>query len=603
MKQLIELISEEVKEAFNKAGYNPDYGKTNLSNRPDLCEFQCNGAMAAAKEYHKAPIAIAEDVVTYLEGNAMFSEVEAVKPGFLNFKVAEEFLGEYVGGMLKDERFGLEKTNKPLTIIIDYGGPNVAKPLHVGHLRSAVIGESVKRISRFMGHNVIGDVHLGDWGLQMGLIITELKLRKPELVYFDESYDGDYPDDAPFTLAELEEIYPTASGKSKEDDDYKEAALQATKELQAGRRGYRALLNHILTISVTDLKKNYEKLNVSFDLWKGESDAQEYIADMVQGMKDKGLAYESEGALVVDVKEDTDKKEVPPCMILKSDGASLYTTTDLATLVWRVNDYNPDRIIYVVDNRQEMHFVQVFRCAKKAGIVREDTSLEFLGFGTMNGLDGKPFKTRDGGVMRLEYLLNDTNEKMYSKITDNNNMSEDEAKEVASIVSLAAIKYGDLSNQASKDYIFDIDKFTSSEGNTGPYILYTIVRIKSILNKYLEGLTIKSILNKYAKEPLYDLPDELHINAPDNESSKKLMLELVKFQNAILSAYDESAPHKICGFLYDVCNAFNHFYHETKILSCEDEDKKKGYIALLYLTKSVLECCIDLLGFYAPDKM
>ncbi len=603
MKQLIELISEEVKEAFNKAGYNPDYGKTNLSNRPDLCEFQCNGAMAAAKEYHKAPIAIAEDVVTYLEGNAMFSEVEAVKPGFLNFRIAEEFLGEYVGGMLKDERFGLEKTNKPLTIMIDYGGPNVAKPLHVGHLRSAVIGESVKRISRFMGHNVIGDVHLGDWGLQMGLIITELKLRKPELVYFDESYDGDYPDEAPFTLAELEEIYPTASGKSKEDDDYKEAALQATKELQAGRRGYRALLNHILTISVTDLKKNYEKLNVSFDLWKGESDAQEYIADMVQDMKDKGLAYESEGALVVDVKEDTDKKEVPPCMILKSDGASLYTTTDLATLVWRVNDYNPDRIIYVVDNRQEMHFIQVFRCAKKAGIVREDTSLEFLGFGTMNGLDGKPFKTRDGGVMRLEYLLNDTNEKMYSKITDNNNMTDDEAKEVASIVSLAAIKYGDLSNQASKDYVFDIDKFTSSEGNTGPYILYTIVRIKSILNKYLEGLTIKSILNKYAKEPLYDLPDELHINAPDNESSKKLMLELVKFQNAILSAYDESAPHKICAFLYDVCNAFNHFYHETKILSCEDEDKKKGYIALLYLTKSVLECCIDLLGFYAPDKM
>ena len=590
MKQLIELISDKVKEAFNKAGYNPDYGKINLSNRPDLCEFQCNGAMAAAKEYHKAPIAIAEDVVTHLEGNAMFSEVEAVKPGFLNFRIAEEFLGEYVGGMLKDERFGLEKTNKPLTIMIDYGGPNVAKPLHVGHLRSAVIGESVKRISRFMGHNVIGDVHLGDWGLQMGLIITELKLRKPELVYYDESYDGDYPDDAPFTLAELEEIYPTASGKSKEDEDYKEAALQATKELQAGRRGYRALLNHILTISVTDLKKNYEKLNVSFDLWKGESDAQEYIADMVQDMKDKGLAYESEGALVVDVKEDTDKKEVPPCMILKSDGASLYTTTDLATLVWRVNDYNPDRVIYVVDNRQEMHFVQVFRCAKKAGIVKEDTSLEFLGFGTMNGLDGKPFKTRDGGVMRLEYLLNDTNEKMYSKITDNNNMTDDEAKEVASIVSLAAIKYGDLSNQASKDYIFDIDKFTSSEGNTGPYILYTIVRIKSILNKY-------------SKEPLYDLPDELHINAPDNESSKKLMLELVKFQNAILSAYDESAPHKICAFLYDVCNAFNHFYHETKILSCEDEDKKKGYIALLYLTKSVLECCIDLLGFYAPDKM
>ncbi len=587
MEQLIEIISNEVKGAFNKSGYDERYGNVTLSNRPDLCEFQCNGAMAAAKEYKKAPIMIAEDVLKELEDNDIFESVEAIKPGFLNFKVSNAFLGKYVDRMHEDEDFGFEKTKNPLTIMIDYGGPNVAKPLHVGHLRSAVIGESVKRISRYVGHNVIGDVHLGDWGLQMGLIITELKLRKPELCYFDENYDGEYPTEAPFTISELEEIYPTASGKSKEDEEYKEAALKATKELQAGRRGYRALLNHILTISVGDLKKNYEKLNVSFDLWKGESDAQEYIPDMVQLMKDKGLAYESDGALVVDVKEETDKKEVPPCMILKSDGASLYTTTDLATLVWRVKDYNPDRIIYVVDNRQEMHFIQVFRCAKKAGIVRDDVSLEFLGFGTMNGPDGKPFKTRDGGVMRLEFLLDEINDKMYNKILDNDTIEKSEAKEVAKIVSLAAVKYGDLSNQASKDYIFDVEKFTSSEGNTGPYILYTIVRIKSILNKYKADNNI----------------DNLHIDTPDSGSAKKLMLELVKFQNAVVSAYEDNAPSKICAYIYDVCDAFNHFYHETKILSCDDEDKKKGYIALLILTKDILEQCIDLLGFSAPERM
>ncbi len=589
MKELIEIITEEVKRAFKNAGYDEKYGKTSLSNRPDLCEFQCNGALAAAKEYKKVPIMIAGDVAKELENSEIFSSVEAVNPGFLNFKINDLYLGEYVNEMFKDtERFGLEECDNPMTIVIDYGGPNVAKPLHVGHLRSAVIGESVKRISKFIGHNVIGDVHLGDWGLQMGLIITELKLRKPELVYFDEAFQGEYPSEAPFTISELEEIYPTASAKSKEDEAYKEEALEATKELQAGRRGYRALLNHILTVSVGDLKKNYEKLNVSFELWKGESDAQEYIPAMVEDMKAKGLAYESEGALVVDVVEETDKKEVPPCMILKSDGASLYTTTDLATLVWRVKDYDPDKVIYVVDNRQEMHFIQVFRCARKAGIVKEATELKFLGFGTMNGPDGSPFKTRDGGVMRLEYLLKEINDKMLSKIKENGTMSDSEAEKTADIVSLAAVKYGDLSNQASKDYIFDVDKFTSSEGNTGPYILYSIVRIKSILNKYSEQ---------------NEAGIELKITNPDSESTKKLCLELVKFQGAIKAAYEESAPHKICSYIYDLCNAFNHFYHETKILSCEDEEKKAEYIALLTLTKDVLEKCIDLLGFMAPERM
>ncbi len=473
MKTLIDLITEQVTNAFTGQGYDAKYGKVTLSNRPDLCEYQCNGAMAAAKEYKCAPFMISDKIAQALAENELFESVESVKPGFINMKVSPAYLAKYVSDMKADEgRFGCDKAAHPKTIIVDYGGANVAKPLHVGHLRSAVIGESIKRIGKFMGHNMIGDVHLGDWGLQMGLIIVELKERKPDLVYYDESYTGEYPKEAPFTISELEDIYPTASKKSKEDEAFREAAMEATSQLQAGRRGYRALLAHILDVSVTDLKKNYDNLNVSFELWKGESDAQPYIPDMVQMMKDKGFAYMSEGALVVDVKEDTDTKEIPPCIILKSDGASLYSTTDLATIVMRMQDYNPDAIIYLTDQRQSMHFVQVFRCARKTGLVGPDVELTHIGFGTMNGKDGKPFKTRDGGVMRLEYLLDEINEEMLKKITENQkekenlDISEEEAKQTAKTVALAAVKYGDLSNQASKDYCFDIERFTSFEGNT-----------------------------------------------------------------------------------------------------------------------------------------
>ena len=485
MKKILELISDEVTAAFTACGYDEKYGKVTVSNRPDLCEYQCNGAMAAAKEYKKVPFMIADEVAAKLAGNPLFSMVESVKPGFLNLKIANEVLAQYVAGMQADAgRFGCEKTAEPKTIMIDYGGPNVAKPLHVGHLRSAIIGESVKRIGKFMGHNVIGDVHLGDWGLQMGLIITELKLRKPELVYFDENYTGEYPSEPPFTISELEEIYPTASGRSKEDPAYKEKAMEATKKLQNGVRGYRALWDHIISVSVSDLKKNYNNLNVQFDLWNGESTVHDIIPGMVDYMKKEGYAHESDGALVVDVKEETDTKEIPPCMILKSDGASLYNTTDLATLMMRRKEIDPDQVIYVVDKRQALYFEQVFRCARKTKIVRDDLDLVFLGFGTVNGKDGHAFKTREGGVMRLENLISQINEKMFEKITENHEVEEQEARQTAKTVALAAIKYGDLSNQASKDYIFDIDRFTSFEGDTGPYILYTIVRIKSILNKY-----------------------------------------------------------------------------------------------------------------------
>ena len=594
MKTLIDLITEQVTNAFTGQGYDAKYGKVTLSNRPDLCEYQCNGAMAAAKEYKCAPFMISDKIAQALAENELFESVESVKPGFINMKVSPAYLAKYVSDMKADEgRFGCDKAAHPKTIIVDYGGANVAKPLHVGHLRSAVIGESIKRIGKFMGHNMIGDVHLGDWGLQMGLIIVELKERKPDLVYYDESYTGEYPKEAPFTISELEDIYPTASKKSKEDEAFREAAMEATSQLQAGRRGYRALLAHILDVSVTDLKKNYDNLNVSFELWKGESDAQPYIPDMVQMMKDKGFAYMSEGALVVDVKEDTDTKEIPPCIILKSDGASLYSTTDLATIVMRMQDYNPDAIIYLTDQRQSMHFVQVFRCARKTGLVGPDVELTHIGFGTMNGKDGKPFKTRDGGVMRLEYLLDEINEEMLKKITENQkekenlDISEEEAKQTAKTVALAAVKYGDLSNQASKDYCFDIERFTSFEGNTGPYILYTIVRIKSILKKYT------------AKNSLPDAP----ILGAHSASEKNLMLVLSRFNAMMENAYEEKAPHKICAYIYELANAFNGFYHETKILSEEDLKVQASYIGLLVLTKNILETCIDVLGFSAPERM
>lgn len=586
----MDLVSDEMKKAFEAAGYQADLGKVTVSNRPDLCEYQCNGAMAGAKQYHKAPIAIAGEVAEKLQDNSVFSEVSAVAPGFLNLKVSEHFVKEYLQKMRDDAKFGLQMPKQPKQIVIDYGGANVAKALHVGHLRPAIIGESIKRISRYAGHNVIGDVHMGDWGMPMGLVITEVQKRKPELVYFDDDYTGEYPTEAPFTIAELEEIYPTASAKSKEDAEYKAAAMEATYKLQSGVRGYRALWKHIMDVSVADLKKNYGNLNVEFDLWKGESDVHDIIPEMVDEMKKGGYAYESDGALVVDVKEETDTKEMPPCIILKSDGAALYNTTDLATIKDRMNKYQPDKLIYITDKRQDLYFEQIFRCARKTGLVKTETELMHIGFGTMNGKDGKPFKTRDGGVMRLEDLVNDINEEMHRKISENGAISAEEAEETSKIVALSALKYGDLSNQASKDYIFDIDRFTSFEGDTGPYILYTIVRIKSILNKYADQ-------NDVSTEKNVALHDAV------NGSEKSLMLEIAKFNAAIEAAYEEAAPHKVCAYIYDLANAFNSFYHETKILSEEDKEKQSGWIALLMLTKDILETCIDLLGFSAPERM
>lgn len=587
MKKLLDIVTEEVSMAFEKAGYDKELGKVGVSNRPDLCEFQCNGAMAGAKRYGCKPIDIANKVKEELEESKLFEDVAAVMPGFLNLKLAAKVVADHLADMTKTEKFGLDTASNE-TIIVDYGGPNVAKPLHVGHLRSAVIGESVKRICKYMGYKTIGDIHLGDWGLQMGLVINEVRNRMPDLPYFDESFQGEYPKEAPFTVTDLEEIYPFASGKSKEDPEYKAAAMEATLKLQNGERGYRALWNHIMDVSVADMKRNYDNLNVDFDLWNGESTVQPLIPKMVQDLKDNGYAYLSDGAWVIDVKEETDTKEMPPCIVVKSDGASLYNTTDLATILERTEKYNPSRMIYLTDKRQDLYFEQVFRAARKSGLCSKDVELIHIGFGTVNGKDGHAFKTREGGVMRLENLITEINNRTYERITESRELPEEEARAIAKTVALAAIKYGDLSNMASKDYIFDMDKFTSFEGDTGPYILYTIVRIKSILNKVAsEG---------------FDL-DKAEFSGCYSDVEKSLMLSLTGFTSMMENAYKEVAPHKVCAYIYDLANAFNKFYHETKIASEEDLSKKSNWIALLKLTRDILETCIDVLGFEAPEKM
>lgn len=585
MEKLLDLISATVSGAFAAAGYDGALGRVTVSNRPDLCQFQCNGAMPAAKQYRKAPIAIANEVVAQLQTDEMFSKVEAVNPGFINLNLSETALADYVGQMKQDSRFGVPLAEKEKTIVIDYGGPNVAKPLHVGHLRSAIIGESIKRIYRYFGHKVTGDIHMGDWGLQMGLIIAEVQERHPELPYFDDNFTGEYPKEAPFTISELEEIYPAASAKSKEDAAFAEKAHTATYLLQTGKRGYKAMWDHIMAVSVADLKKNYAKLNVEFDAWLGESDAQPFIEPMLADIKEKGLCRESEGALVLDVQEETDTKEVPPCILVKSDGATLYATTDLATLVQRERDFHPDKVLYVVDKRQSLHFEQVFRAARKAGIVRPETELQFLGFGTMNGKDGKPFKTREGGVMRLERLIREVTEFVYAKIQENNIVEGDAAMETAGKIALAALKYGDLSNLATKDYIFDLDRFSAFEGNTGPYILYTIVRIKSILSKYPGDVSAATI------------------QPAANDAARDLMLALTRFADNLILCCRDSAPNILCAYIYELAGYANKFYHETKILTEEDPQKQAGYIALIDLTRAVLEQSIDLLGFSAPEKM
>ena len=583
MEKILDIISKKMQKAFRDAGYDASFGRVTVSNRPDLCQFQCNGALAAAKQYKCAPIQIANAVAEKLNARD-FSKIEAVMPGFLNLDLSDSFLQSYLEDMRTAPDFGVQKSGKGKTVVVDYGGPNVAKPLHIGHLRSAIIGESIKRLFKFFGYNAIGDIHLGDWGLQMGLIIAELQQRQPDLCYFDENYTGPYPEEAPFTISELEEIYPAASAKKKDDEAFADKAHTATFELQSGRPGYRALWQHIMRLSLADMRKIYDDLNVHFEAWLGESDADPFIPAMVEDFKNRGIAVQSEGAWVIPVAREDDKKEVPPCILVKSDGSAIYATTDLATMVQRMQDFKPDRMFYITDKRQSLHFEQVFRAAKLGGILPEDYQVEHLGFGTMNGADGKPFKTRDGGVMRLEVLIKEMTDFVRAKVVENQIVTGDEVEPTTQKIALAALKYGDLSNQPTKDYVFDMDRFAAFEGNTGPYILYTIVRIKSILAKYgaWENLPIAPAANQYAKD---------------------LMLTITRLAPNLENALSTASPNVICAYIYELAGAVNKFYHETRILTEENEQLKAGYIALIGLAKNILETCIDILGFSAPEKM
>ena len=582
MQKILDIITAKMQQAFVDAGYEASFGRVTVSNRPDLCEYQCNGALSAAKQYKCAPIQIAKAVAEKLDGGD-FSMIDAVMPGFINLKLSDAFLRNYLEEMRTAEDFGVNKLGAGKLCVVDYGGANVAKPLHIGHLRPAIIGEALKRLHAFMGYEVIGDIHLGDWGLQMGLIIAELQERQPDLPYFDPDFTGEYPKEAPFTLSQLEEIYPTASSK-KSDPVFAEKAHTATVELQQGRRGYRAIWDHIMRISLADLHRVYDALDVHYEKWLGESDADPYIPAMVKDLQDRGLAVQSNGAWVVPVAEEGDKKEVPPMILVKSDGSAIYATTDLATIVQRMQDWNPDKMLYVTDKRQNLHFEQVFRAAKKSGIVPAEMPLEHVGHGTMNGKDGKPFKTRDGGTLRLEQLIRDMTDFVRAKVVENRIVEDSEVEATTAKIALAALKYGDLSNQPTKDYNFDLERFAAFEGNTGPYILYTIVRVKSILSRYGAW-------------------EKLPIQAPANACAKDLMLSITKFGPTLEQAIQNAAPNQICAYIYDLAGCVNKFYHETPILKEEDEDTKAGHIALIGLAKNILEKCIYILGFSAPEKM
>lgn len=584
---ITDVLSKLMRQAFFLLDYDPKFGEVVPSQRPDLCQYQCNGSMGAAKIYKKAPFIISEEVIASLKTiesvDEIIEKIEIVKPGFINITVKDIYLSKYMNILLNDEYAGYKKAKNPHTIVIDYGGPNIAKPLHVGHLRSAIIGESLKRLYRFLGHKVIADTHLGDWGLQMGMIISEYERRFPTLPYFDDAFEGNYPDEPPFTLNDLEEIYPYVSSLCKENEEILNAAKEATFKLQNKHKGYLALWKHIVNVSLNDIKHNYSRLNVDFDLWYGESNSNDYVADVVKILKDKGTVYESQGALVVDVSTPEDEQEIPPMLLYKSDGSILYTTTDLATIYQRMKDFNPDYILYVVDNRQSTHFKQVFRCAYQNSIVSDKTSLEHIGFGTMNGKDGKPFKTREGNTVKLSDLIDmvETNAKEKTKFKE-----DLDADNISQIIGLATLKFADLSNYRTKDYIFDLDKFSSFEGKTGPYLLYSYVRLNNIIKK-LQELNIS--------------PDS--IDVPVSNAERNILLKLSELPDVLNNAGKDRAPSIICEYVYELSTLVNTFYHAHHILNEENEKQQKSWMSLCLLIIKIMDICFDILGIKVPEKM
>lgn len=585
MELTAKRLTNIVAKAFEDCGYDPALGNTAVSDRPDLCQYQCNGAFSGAKQYHKAPFMIADDVAAKLKENPVFKSVEVVKPGFLNLTLTDKAIINIANEISKDENLGLKITENPQTIVIDYGGPNVAKPLHIGHLRAAIIGEAIKRLMRKLGHKVIGDVHLGDWGLQIGLVIAELSERNPDWNCFKDDYKEGEP--VPELTAELLcDIYPFASKRSKTDEAFSEKAHKFTFELQNRKPGFIALWKEILRVSVADLKSNYEKLGVSFDLWYGESDADLFVPESIEILGNKGLLKDSDGAKIVEVALESDKAPVPPAIIVKSDGAVNYETTDIATILQRERDFKPDKIWYVVDKRQELHFTQVFRCSKMAEIIPESTELAHLGFGTMNGSDGKPYKTRDGGVMRLSDLIETVTKSAHESLEKSSYIDDAEKAETARKIGVAAVKFGDLINHRTKDYIFDLDKFLSFEGKTGPYLLYTVSRINSILKK--AGVDVNS---------------NAELTGVYSDSERELLLCILESSAAFSAAAEEKAPNFICENAYRIAAAFSKFYHDNRIIDEQDAEKRASWLALCLLTRKLIHMHLDILAIEPVENM
>lgn len=585
MEKITKILTDAVSAAFESCGYDRALGAVTVSDRMDLCQFQCNGAFSGAKLYKKAPYIIANDVAAKLREDSRFAGVEAVKPGFLNLTLTDEYLADYINQISFDEHLGVPQAEEPETIVIDYGGPNVAKPLHIGHLRSAIIGEAIKRIARATGRTVYGDVHFGDWGTPLGLVIAEYRERHPDWDCFKEDFDPAKDSVPDIDEDELNEIYPFASAKSKQNEEFKETARQVTTQLQSHKPGIYDLWRKIMDVSIDSVKKNYSRLDVSFDLWYGESDADPFIPETIDILTEKGLLHESDGAMVVDVQEESDKITIPPIIVTKSNKSVGYDATDIATILQREREYHPQRIWYVVDKRQSLHFEQVFRCAKKAGLVPEETELRHLGFGTMNGSDGKPFKTRDGGVMRLSDLIQTSIDGAMEKLKDSEYVLGDKL-ETAKTIGVAALKFGDLSNQPSKDYVFDLNKFLSFDGKTGTYLLYTVTRINSILGK--AGI---------------DYSEQLKITGLHSDTERELAITIALSGETYQKAFDEMAPCVLCDSAYSLASTFSRFYHDNRILAEEDSAKRSDWLALCLLTRKVITKQLDMLAIGYVENM
>jgi len=586
---LLTRLSGIVGDAFVTVGLDPTHGEVVVSQRPDLGQFQCNGALAAAREEGKSPRDIAEAVVREFRSNELFATVSIAGPGFINLTLSDEAIAQMMQRIAEDERCGCEPVAHPVRYLVDYGGPNVAKAMHVGHIRATIIGDSIQRLLRFLGHDVITDIHMGDWGTQMGMLIIEVERLHPDLPYFDESFDGPYPKEPPVTLDDLQEMYPTVAARAAEDPHEAERARRATTELQNGRPGYRALWQHFHDVTDASHRADFHALGVEFDLWFGESTVHDRIEALLKRIETSGKSRVSDGAVVVPVADANDTMDMPPLLLSKRDGSYLYSTTDLATLEQRVDDLHREDIVYVVDARQSLHFTQVFRAARLAGIVPPDVILEHIGFGTMNGTDGKPFKTREGGVVKLKDLIEMVTDAAMQRLHEAeiaDAYPPHERVEIAKAVGIAALKFGDLSNHRTSNYVFDLNRFSSFEGKTGPYLQYGAVRIRSILRKAEEqGLEPGSIV------------------APVSEVERDLMLFLARLPDVLDRAADLRAPNHIAEYAYDLTTRFNRFYEQCHILNEPDAGRQASWLTLVAATLDQLTLTLGLLGIAVPARM